>query len=109
MKIEIEEHVDVIKKFKDGNDDVLKEMYQSYEDPFITWACRHFNISRDEGKDIFQLAVITFYSNVKSEKLQHLTCTVKTYLFSIGRKLLLKLNRKKIRNEPLNYESIEIA
>jgi RNA polymerase sigma factor (sigma-70 family) len=47
------------------------------------------NGSREEAKDIYQEAVIIFYENIQSEKF-HLTCKIKTYLYSVCRRLWLK-------------------
>lgn len=47
------------------------------------------NGTYDDARDIFQEAMIVLYENVKSEKFV-LTCQIKTYLYSICRRLWLK-------------------
>lgn len=47
------------------------------------------NGTYDDAKDIFQEAMIVLYENVKSETFV-LTCQIKTYLYSICRRLWLK-------------------
>jgi RNA polymerase sigma factor (sigma-70 family) len=43
----------------------------------------------DDARDIFQEAMIVLYENVKSERFV-LTCQIKTYLYSVCRRLWLK-------------------
>lgn len=45
--------------------------------------------SYDDARDIFQEAMIVLYENVKSDAFV-LTCQIKTYLYSISRRLWLK-------------------
>lgn len=47
------------------------------------------NGTYDDAKDIFQEAMIVLYENVKSESFV-LTCQIKTYLYSVCRRLWLK-------------------
>ena len=47
------------------------------------------NGTYDDAKDIFQEAMIVLYENVKSETFV-LTCQIKTYLYSVCRRLWLK-------------------
>ena len=47
------------------------------------------NGSYDDARDVFQEAMIVLYENLKSESFE-LTCQIKTYLFSICRRLWLK-------------------
>lgn len=45
--------------------------------------------SDDEAKDIYQEGVIVFYEKIRDNKLE-LTCQIKTYLYSVCRRLWLK-------------------
>jgi len=61
--------------------------------------------SYDEAKDIFQEAMITLYEKAKSDSFE-LTCQIKTYVYSVCRRLWLKrlqqLSKTNAGNE--NYE-----
>ena len=63
------------------------------------------NGSYDEAKDIFQEAMITLYEKAKSDSFV-LTCQIKTYVYSVCRRLWLKrlqqLSRTNTGNE--NYD-----
>ncbi|GAB3821245.1 RNA polymerase sigma factor [Pontibacter rugosus] len=71
-----------------GDDKALAHLYKLYF-PVIS----HFIMSNsgtdDEAKDIYQEGVIVFYEKVKENSLE-LTCQIKTYLYSVCRRLWLK-------------------
>ena len=63
------------------------------------------NGTYDDARDIFQEAMIVLYENAKSERFV-LTCQIKTYLYSICRRLWLK--RLQYSNRfTTNVESLE--
>jgi len=72
----------------DGSDDALTQLYRRYF-PMVL----HFVISNsgneDDAKDIYQEALIVLYEKVRSDSLE-LHCQVKTYLYSVSRRLWLK-------------------
>jgi len=57
--------------------------------PMILHFVQNNNGTDDEAKDIYQEAVIVFYEKVKNQNLE-LNCQIKTYLYSICRRLWLK-------------------
>jgi RNA polymerase sigma factor (sigma-70 family) len=107
MKIVVEDDADLIKKLQDGNEEALEAIYRNNESAFINWASRHYVIDTSQAKEIFQLSVIALYSNAREKKLQQLSCTVRTYLFAIGKRLLLKQKRQEIRKDTSIHENVE--
>jgi RNA polymerase sigma factor (sigma-70 family) len=67
------------------------------------------NGSYDEAKDIFQEAMITLYQKAKSESFV-LTSQIKTYLYSICRRLWLKRLQQlgKTTNGVENYDTVVV-
>lgn len=63
------------------------------------------NGTYDDARDIFQEAMIVLYENIKSERFV-LTCQIKTYLYSVCRRLWLKKLQYSNRFTPL-VESLE--
>jgi len=57
--------------------------------PMILHFVQNNNGTDDEAKDIYQEAVIVFYEKVKEQSLE-LNCQIKTYIYSICRRLWLK-------------------
>jgi RNA polymerase sigma factor (sigma-70 family) len=57
------------------------------------------NGSADEAKDIFQEAMIVLYEKVRSGNFE-LTCQIKTYVYSVSRRLWLKRLQQLSRYQP---------
>lgn len=88
----------VIHRIKIGDDRVFTELYRSYRDEFVIWICRQQKLNEEDACDVFQNTIVIFYQNVKSGKVEHLTSSVKTYLFGIGRNKAREWKRKKPNN-----------
>lgn len=83
-----------------GNMSVLDQLYDDHRDDFIRWAGQRFHIqNRDDLIDAWHDTMIMFYENVRDKKLTHLTCEVKTYLFTIGYRRLLRMHDKLKRTD----------
>ncbi len=78
-----------------GKESDITFVYELYREEFIRFAVRNFSVSRDEAVDNYQESFLALYRNVAQGKLTQLTCSLKTYLFRIGRNLLLKQYRQK--------------
>ncbi|GAB4023755.1 RNA polymerase sigma factor [Spirosoma koreense] len=72
----------------DGSDDALAHLYRRYF-PMVLHFVTSNSGSEDDAKDIYQEALIVLYEKVRSGSLE-LHCQLKTYLYSIGRRLWLK-------------------
>lgn len=91
---------DLILSLAAGNMTVLDQLYDRYRDDFIRWAGNRFQVkSRDDILDAWQDTMIMFYEQVRDKRLVHLTCEIKTYLFLIGYRRLLKMYKKSERIE----------
>lgn len=83
-----------IQSLREGNQEFLLRVYAEYRNEFIKWAEVRYGCDADDAKDIFQDAVIAFYRNVADGRLTHMNSDIKTYLFAIGKNLLLNFKRK---------------
>jgi len=72
----------------EGSDDALTHLYRRYF-PMVLHFVTTNSGSEDDAKDIYQEALIVLYEKVRSGSLE-LHCQLKTYLYSIGRRLWLK-------------------
>lgn len=72
----------------DGSDNALTQLYRRYF-PMVLHFVTTNSGSEDDAKDIYQEALIVLYEKVRSDSLE-LHCQLKTYLYSIGRRLWLK-------------------
>ncbi|MBL6446307.1 sigma-70 family RNA polymerase sigma factor [Fulvivirga sp. 29W222] len=94
----------VVDRIKAGDDQAIIALYDNYRKEFLHWCYNHYSLQEDESADVFQDAVIIFYNNVKSGKLEELSSSLKTYLFGIGKNLALKRirqNSKTVASEDL--------
>lgn len=73
----------------------LGYLYKLYF-PMILHFMQNNNGTEEEAKDIYQEAVIIFYEKIKAGTLE-LSCQIKTYLYSVCRRLWLKKLAEKNR------------
>lgn len=73
-----------------GDETALQALYDRHRTPFVAWALRHFRCTEADAIDIFQDSVIVLYRNIAQGRLTELTSSLKSYLYAIGRNLLLK-------------------
>src|SRR5690606_7467668 len=71
-----------------GDGEVLNKVYKSYY-PVIASLVLRNDGSEIEAKDVFQEAVILLYEKLQQKDFK-LTCTVKTFLYAISKRLWLK-------------------
>jgi len=97
----------IIEAIKAGSEKIIFQLYESYRNEFLNWAVRNHRVSEEEAKDIFQEALVALYRNVKTGKVYTLESSIKTYLFSIAKNVMLNdLKRKDI--EAKVFESLTI-
>lgn len=84
----------IILAVREGQKQVVENLYDDFMEDFLSWAGRRFSGNQEDFEDAWQDAVIVFYENVISGKLKALNCEIRTYLFAVGYKRLLKNNRK---------------
>ena len=83
----------IIEEIKNGNRSQLASIYRTYRSEFIAWLSSKFECSRDEAREIYQIAILALYENIVNEKLKHLNSSIKTYLFSIGKNKFLEFRK----------------
>jgi RNA polymerase sigma factor (sigma-70 family) len=80
----------IIEELLQGRETTLRRIYPQYADAFRAWARRHFQCNDAELQDAYQDAMTAFYRNVMTGQLTILTSSLKTYLFAIGYRILLR-------------------
>ncbi|MFC0606355.1 RNA polymerase sigma factor [Rufibacter quisquiliarum] len=79
---------DIIEGILRDDEVALSRLYKLHF-PMVLFFVQSNNGTEDDAKDIFQEAVIVFYEKIKAGQLE-LNCQIKTYLYSICRRLWLK-------------------
>lgn len=87
-----------ISSIADGKIEILDKVYDTYKPSYLTWAKKQFSgVNQDDILDSWHDAVIAFYEQVRSKKLVHIQYSLKTYLFTIGYRSLIKKNKKSLK------------
>ena len=93
-----------------GNNKAFEILYVEYFNMAKYFIVKN-NGSLDEAKDVFQDSLIILFEKTKNPSFK-LTCTLKTYIYSIVRNLWLKVLAKKKKNVSITdfekYYKIEI-
>jgi len=82
----------LLERLREGDQKVLEKIYLDYKAEFLLFGR---TICEDEEVllDVYQDSIIALYENVQSGKLTSLSSSLKTYLFSIGKFKLYKINK----------------
>lgn len=97
----------IIEAIKAGSEKILFNIYETYRNEFVSWTIHNHQISVEEAKDVFQESVIALYKNVKANKLESIEVSIKTYLFGIGKNIILNaIKRRNIESKVLENFSI---
>jgi RNA polymerase sigma factor (sigma-70 family) len=85
----------------------LEKIYLENRASFINFA-RKFKLSDDDIVDVYQDAIIALQEKAIKGEIEKISCTVKTYLFGIGKYMLYeksRRNNKTVSNFPLEKEA----
>ncbi|NJB86924.1 RNA polymerase sigma factor (sigma-70 family) [Lewinella marina] len=96
---------ELFEAIKRGQYELIDQLYLHHRDAFVTYAQRQLSATEEDAVDCFQDSVIAFYKNVVSGRLTELRCTIRTYLFSIGKRLVYRRNHQRRREPPTDHES----
>lgn len=92
---------------KKGDAKTLKKLYIENREAFIAFGRKYVN-SEEDILDVYQDAIIALQEQIVSGKLNNLNCTIKTYLFGIGKYMLFEKNRKKQKTILGSYKTDEV-
>lgn len=92
-------------RIKGGQHDLIEQLYRQHRDAFVRYASQQLYANEEDAADCFQDAVIVFYKNVVSGKLVDLTCSIRTYLFAVGKRMVYKRNQQRQREAPADLDT----
>jgi RNA polymerase sigma factor (sigma-70 family) len=87
------------KEIKADNRILLKELYNHMRPEFMAWFRKHFYCSQEDVEDAYQRAFNILYFNVKEDRISMPEIKANTYLFSVGKNIMLKVLSKVQKNE----------
>jgi RNA polymerase sigma factor (sigma-70 family) len=99
----------LILSLRKGEMALLESIYKENRLPFLKFAT-NFNISNEEVLDIYQDAILALRDNLVNGVVPELNCTLKTYLFSIGKFMIYKRYKdlKKINSSPVD-QTVDVS
>jgi len=68
--------------------------YRRFRNEFMAWSWKNYSADAEDAKDVFQESLLVFYEQRQGGQLDAFSGNIKTYLFAIGRNLLLTRLRK---------------
>lgn len=105
VKVKPLDDAELFAAIKSGRHELLDELYRQHRGAFLTYAQRQLFATEEDAADCFQDAVIAFYKNIVSGKLEVLTCGIRTYLFAIGKRLVYRRNQQRQRESPTDPDA----
>ena len=79
----------LLTKIAEGDRHALHVLYQKHREAFLGWACKRYQCSEDDAADLYQDAIIVLYENALAGKITG-NSKLRTYLFGVGKNLILK-------------------
>lgn len=95
--------MDWITYIRDDADAALTRLYKESKPPCIDWLISKKGLTVSDATEIFQIAIVILYDNVRTSKLTILTSHINTYIYAIaGNKAqeLYRKNKRETRQEP---------
>jgi RNA polymerase sigma-70 factor (ECF subfamily) len=114
LNISMENHL--VDALKNGDDSIIKKLYDDHRNEFLVFS-KKYHVASDDMLDIYQEAFIALRKHAISGRLYHINCSIKTYLFGIGKHLIYNklkdYSSKQLYDEQLHkttsdYEEISI-
>lgn len=93
-----------VQQIKSGDQKALSMLYESCRTEFLHWVQKDYHCPFDDAKDLYQVAVLIVYDNIQQGKLDHLTSSLKTYLFAVGKNLAHDRSRKMQKSLPFDQD-----
>src|SRR5688572_22511888 len=87
------------RKIKEDDRLFIRELYEHMRPEFIAWFSKHFYCRIEDVEDAYQRAFNIFYFNVREDKISMPEIKANTYLFSVGKNIMLKVLAKEPKNE----------
>jgi len=88
---------EIFGRLKAGDESAVIAIYDNYRREFIQWCSNNYSTDDDVAADLFQDSVVALYYNIRNQRLNELSSSLKTYLFAIGKNLALKKLKREAR------------
>lgn len=88
---------------REDNQQLIQEYYLRYRRAFVGFLKKNFSVDEEQAVDLYHDSFLALYRNIQSGQLNVLSCSLRTYLFQIGKNQANKAhhNRKEVVSERL--------
>lgn len=86
---------EILRQLQSGDEATLRQVYRQHYQMVVHLVMNNGG-SLQEAKDVYQETVIVFYEKVKEDAFE-LNCRIKTFIYSVSRRLWLKQLQRKNR------------
>lgn len=84
----------LIEELRKGKRMRFNDFYRKERGGFLSWATSQHQLNRAEATDIYQSAMVVLYQNIVKGKLQNLSSSLRTYVYGIAKRLILRFFRQ---------------
>lgn len=88
---------ETIARIREGDEKITSRTYLQYRPEFIRWMQKKYHCSEDNAQEMYQCAFFAFYNQIRTGKLTHVTASIKTYLFGVGKNKFHEQQRNETR------------
>lgn len=86
---------EILRHLHNGDEEALRQVYRQHYQMVVHLVMNNGG-SLQEAKDVYQETIIVFYEKVKEDAFE-LNCKIKTFIYSVSRRLWLKQLQRKNR------------
>lgn len=94
----------LLEAIRGGRHEMLDRLYTEHRSAFVHYARQQLSANEEDAADAFQDAVIVFYKNVVNGNLTELSCSIRTYLFAVGKRVTYRKNAQRRREGPAELD-----
>lgn len=81
--------------------EAFDRIYDLYMDDFLNSAnYKYTSVPQEDLIDAWQDTVISFFEQIRSGKISHLSCSIRTFLFLLGFRYIMKYKKRFIKEIP---------
>jgi RNA polymerase sigma factor (sigma-70 family) len=96
--------VEIVRLIRQNDPKGLSVLYSADRAEFLNWVIKLTGCNQDDAYEYYQATVLIVYDNIISGKLEVMRSSLKTYLFSVGKILILESKRNTDREEKIKAE-----
>lgn len=101
---------EIFEALRSGQMEAFDQIYKMHRTEFIYVAASKFReVPKDDIIDAWQDSVISFFEQIRDRKLVSLSCSIRSFLFLLGFRYIIKYKRHYLREtdfEPLEVKGI---